>query len=187
MLEFIYKLIRLLKRKFNTWIFKIKYFPFISLGKSVYVEERVKMKQFWINKQKMKIILKDFSYIKNDVIIQGSGKFILGKRAYISSYSVIGVNELIEIKDNVMIADNVTIRDTDHTYDDISIPMINQGIKTSPVIIENNVWIGHGVTITKGVCIGEGSIVAAGSVVNKNIPKFSIVGGIPGKVIKERK
>ena len=45
----------------------------------------------------MKIVLNDFSYIKNDVLIQGSGKLILGKKSYISSYSIIGVNELINI------------------------------------------------------------------------------------------
>ncbi|WP_264367794.1 DapH/DapD/GlmU-related protein [Paraglaciecola mesophila] len=65
--------------------------------------------------------------------------------------------------------------------------MIEQGIVTAPVIIKDNVWIGYGVTILKGVEIGEGSIVAAGSVVTKNIPPYSIAGGIPSKVIKMRK
>ncbi|GAC23344.1 galactoside O-acetyltransferase [Paraglaciecola mesophila KMM 241] len=86
-----------------------------------------------------------------------------------------------------MIADAVSIRDTDHKHDKIGVPMIEQGIVTAPVIIKDNVWIGYGVTILKGVEIGEGSIVAAGSVVTKNIPPYSIAGGIPSKVIKMRK
>ena len=187
MIKFLYKILRFFIRKYTTLIFKVKYFPFILMGKKTYVEERVKVKQFWINNEKIKIILKDFSHIKNNVVIQGSGKLIIGEKSYISSFSVIGVNELIEIKDNVMIADNCSIRDTNHNYDNIDILMINQGVTTSPVIIENNVWIGHGVTITKGVHIGEGAIIAAGSVVNKDVPKFSIVGGIPAKVLKVRK
>ena len=52
------------------------------------------------------------------------------------------------------------------------------------VIIEEDVWCGANVTILKGVVIGRGSIIAAGSVVNKNVPRYSIVGGIPAKVLK---
>lgn len=52
------------------------------------------------------------------------------------------------------------------------------------VIIEKDVWIGSNVTILEGLTIGRGSTVAAGAVVNKNVPPYSIVGGVPAKVIK---
>ncbi len=55
-----------------------------------------------------------------------------------------------------------------------------------PIIIEDEVWIGLGVTILSGVKIGRGSVVAAGSVVSKDIPEFTIAGGCPAKVIKNR-
>lgn len=54
-----------------------------------------------------------------------------------------------------------------------------------PVIIKKNAWIAIGVIILPGVTIGEGSIVASGSVVNKDIPPFTLYGGIPAKFIKE--
>lgn len=54
------------------------------------------------------------------------------------------------------------------------------------VIIEEDVWCGANVTILKGVTIGRGSIIAAGSVVTKSIPQYSIAGGVPAKVIKQR-
>lgn len=54
------------------------------------------------------------------------------------------------------------------------------------VIIEEDVWCGANVTILKGVTIGRSSIIAAGSVVTKDIPPYSIVGGIPAKVIKQK-
>lgn len=54
------------------------------------------------------------------------------------------------------------------------------------VIIEDDVWVGANVTILKGVTIGRGSVVAAGAVVNKSCPPYSIIGGVPAKVLKFR-
>lgn len=54
------------------------------------------------------------------------------------------------------------------------------------VVIEEDVWAGANVTILKGVTIGRGCIIAAGAVVTKDMPPYSIVGGVPAKVIKKR-
>jgi len=55
-----------------------------------------------------------------------------------------------------------------------------------PVVIEDGVWVGANVTILKGVTIGRGSVVAAGSVVTKSCAPYSIIGGVPAKLIKMR-
>lgn len=52
------------------------------------------------------------------------------------------------------------------------------------VIVEEDVWLGVNVTLLSGITIGRGAIVAAGSVVTKNVPPYSVVGGIPAKFIK---
>ena len=54
------------------------------------------------------------------------------------------------------------------------------------VFIESDVWAGTNVTILKGVTIGRGSIIASGAVVTKSVPPYSIVGGVPAKVLKKR-
>ncbi|WP_443197883.1 DapH/DapD/GlmU-related protein [Pseudobutyrivibrio sp. OR37] len=54
-----------------------------------------------------------------------------------------------------------------------------------PVIIEKNAWIGRNVCIMPNVVIGEGSIVGANSVVTHDVPPYSIVGGVPARIIKE--
>lgn len=55
-----------------------------------------------------------------------------------------------------------------------------------PVVIEDDVWCGANVTILKGVTIGHGSVVAAGAMVTKSFPPYSIIGGVPAKLIKMR-
>ena len=56
----------------------------------------------------------------------------------------------------------------------------------APVIIEDDVWTGANVTILKGVTIGRGCVIAAGAVVTKSTPPYSIVGGVPARVLKYR-
>lgn len=55
-----------------------------------------------------------------------------------------------------------------------------------PVVVEDDVWCGANVTILKGVTIGRGSVVAAGAVVTKSFPPYSIIGGVPAKLLKMR-
>jgi len=58
-------------------------------------------------------------------------------------------------------------------------------VKSGPVCIDNNCWIGFNVTLLKGVRVGEGAVVAAGSVVTKDIPAFTLVGGNPARYIRD--
>lgn len=55
-----------------------------------------------------------------------------------------------------------------------------------PIHVMNDVWIGTGSTILSGVTIGNGAIIMAGSIVTKDVPAFTIVGGIPAKPVKKR-
>lgn len=59
-------------------------------------------------------------------------------------------------------------------------------VSNSPVSIGNDVWIAYGVTILSGVSIGDGAVVAANAVVTKDVPPFSIAGGVPARIIKQR-
>lgn len=89
---------------------------------------------------------------------------------------------------DVMIGSNLTIIPRDHCIERTDIPMIRQGFtKIQPIIIDNDVWIGDNVTILKGVHVHSHSVIAAGAVVNRDVPEYAIVGGVPAKVIKYRK
>ncbi len=66
------------------------------------------------------------------------------------------------------------------------IPILRQGFTEKGITIGNDVWIGAGSMITDGVNIGDGVVVGAGAVVTKDVPPYSIVGGVPARIVGER-
>lgn len=93
-----------------------------------------------------------------------------------------------EIGSYVLIARNVALvgRD-DHRFDIPGTTMWDTPRGDNfKVVVEDDVWIGHGAIILTGVTIGRGAIVAAGAVVEEDVPRYSIVGGNPARIIKTR-
>ena len=103
------------------------------------------------------------------------------------SHSAITAKERVEIGNNVLIGTNCMITDTDFHPIDAEQRRINDktAIKSAPIKIGNNVFIGARSIILKGVTIGENSVVGAGSVVTKDVPANEIWAGNPAKFIKE--
>lgn len=169
-----------------TTFYRFYYFKTLSLSGYTSIKGKLKLVKF--NKMgELKIDLKKGASLHSNVTIQGSGQLIIGERSYISSYCIIGVNEKIEIGKDVMIANCVSIRDTDHNFVDTDKPINQQGINTAPIIVGDDVWICHGAVVTKGVKIGNGSVIAANAVVTKNVKPYTIVGGVPARLINYRK
>jgi acetyltransferase-like isoleucine patch superfamily enzyme len=111
----------------------------------------------------------------------------LGRKVLLFKDVVISARESIEIKQNTLIGEFSSIIDSDRSFNNIDIPIIEQGYLSKPICIDEDVWIGRGVAILKGVTIGRHSVIGANSVVTKNIPETVVAGGIPAKVIKDLK
>lgn len=123
--------------------------------------------------------------------IKGLNNISIGNNVSIPKGAIIYSTEAnLIIKDNVIFGPRPTIITGDHRIDVVGIPIIESHEKLpendADVIIEEDVWAGANVVILKGVTIGRGSVIAAGAVVNKSIPPYSIVGGVPAKVLKYR-
>tara|TARA_R110002050_G_scaffold300444_1_gene469820 strand:+ start:3808 stop:4515 length:708 start_codon:yes stop_codon:yes gene_type:complete len=129
-----------------------------------------------------------YSIIECTGVLRNVGSSLkIGNNVGINHYCFIGVRGDIEIGNNVIFGPRVNVFSENHNFDSIEIPIKNQGVTKGKTIIGNDVWIGANVSIMSGVSIGDGCVIAAGAVVTKSIPAYSIIGGVPAKIIKSRK
>ena len=108
-------------------------------------------------------------------------KIIIGKESAINRKCYLDGRGFLVIGDNVSISPEVHLITADH-----DIQNSNFKYKSSPIYINDYVWIGTSAIILPGVTIGNGSVIAAGAVVNKDIPPYEIWGGVPAKKIGVR-
>ncbi|BCL37468.1 acyltransferase [Nostoc sp. MS1] len=113
-----------------------------------------------------RIHIDEETFIATNVCITGPGDIRIGKRCMIAAHSGIYANN--------------------HIFIDPTLPIKYQGVTCKGIVIEDDCWLGHGVTVVDGVTIGKGSVIGAGAVVTKDIPPFSVAVGTPARVIKSR-
>jgi len=135
-------------------------------------------------------VLKVIQYSEGCIFEQNVYISAGGERVKIGMHTHINENVFIQaasIGNYVMIGPNVSLLSNSHIHKRIDIPMEMQGMtENTPVVIEDDVWIGRNVIVLPGITIQKGSIIGAGSIVTKNIESYSVMGGIPAKLIKKR-
>lgn len=104
----------------------------------------------------------------------------IGKDVFINSGCHFQDQGGVKIGDGAFIGHNVVLATINHDLN----PKNNRKNIYAPIVIGNHVWIGSNATILQGVTIGEWAVVAAGAVVTKNVEPYTVVGGVPAKVIK---
>lgn len=110
----------------------------------------------------------------------------VGSGTAIGAYSWIGASGRVRIGADVLFGPRVVLIPENHNFEDTRATIKSQGVTRAGIEIGDDCWIGTNVTILAGVRIGRGSIVAAGAVVRKDVAPYSIVGGVPARLIRSR-
>ena len=151
---------------------------FVFLGKNVEVYARPGYGRLVIGK---------WTHIGNGNAIRcHEGNLRIGEKCVFGKDNTVNCYLDIEIGAATIVADWVYICDFDHVFDDVTRPIKDQGIVKSRVRIGPDVWIGTKATVLRGSTIGNGCVLAAHTVVTGAVPAYSVVAGIPGRVVKNR-
>jgi len=148
-------------------------------GKHALIRKRTRMDILPFNKFYMgdDSTIEDFTTINN-----GVGDIWIGDRTRIGlGCTLIGP---VKIGNDVRLAQNIVMSGLKHKYEDISMPISEQGVTMNIIVIEDETWIGANCVVLPGVTIGRHSVVAAGSIVRRNVPAYSVVSGNPARVMK---
>jgi acetyltransferase-like isoleucine patch superfamily enzyme len=156
------------------------------------------------------VITEGFVFLGRRVTLEarrGYGRLVIGRWVHIGSGNSIRCHEgtlrigdkCVFGKDNTVncyldvefgaatiVADWVYVCDFDHVFDDVTVPIKDQGIVKSPVRVGPDVWLGTKVTIVRGVTVGQGCVVAANAVVTRDLPPYAVAVGVPARVVRDR-
>lgn len=163
----------------RTWV---KWFVlpfFIKKGKGASIRKLTRLDVFPFNSFSIGVdsTIEDFCTINN-----GVGDIQIGSNTRIGIGStLIGP---IQIGDQVRLAQNVVISALNHNYQDVTVPISEQGVNTNQVYIGDETWIGANSVILPGLFVGKHCVIGAGSVVTKDVPSYSVVAGNPAKILK---
>lgn len=109
----------------------------------------------------------------------------VGKGCFIGESVVIRGQGGVTIGNNVLFAPLAKVLAVNHNYQDVTRPVMDQGISGEGIVIEDGAWIGAGAAVLDGVRVGRGAVIGANAVVTRDVPPSSVVVGVPGRVVRE--
>ncbi len=124
---------------------------------------------------------------RSTILTCHNGDIVLEENVNIGFNCVISSLSKIVIKKNHLMAAFCYLVGGDHDSDRTDIPVLMQGRSSKGITIEENVWLGAGVSVLDGTTIGRDSIIGAHAVVNKDITEFAIAAGVPAKFMWDRR
>lgn len=120
--------------------------------------------------------------IAGDFTGQFDGDVVWGDDVFVNVGAYMSVFESLHIGHRVRFGERVSVHDEDHVFEPVGGD--RGAYRTSPVVIEDDAWIGAGSIVLRGSRIGAGSVVAAGSVVKGDFPAGQLIAGVPARVVR---
>lgn len=179
---------RLLGRvtRLSTFVNLVRLQPFLVVGPGCRMDRGIRVRPYRKDGGDLRIVLQGGNVVGRNCTFQGEAPIVFGPHSACYSGCLFGATKGITIGAHVLIADGVAIRDADHRTARTDVPVAHQGLDAAPVVVEDDVWIGHGAVITSGVRVGTGAVVGAGAVVTRDVAPYTVVGGVPARPIGRR-
>jgi acetyltransferase-like isoleucine patch superfamily enzyme len=117
--------------------------------------------------------------------VHGEGQLVIHDNVVIGQNFHITCGDRVEIGSGTLITADVMVTDIDHDYSVINMSIVEQKNITSPTVIGENCFIGMGARIQAGTILGKQCIVGTNSVVRGEFPDYSVIVGIPARVVKQ--
>ncbi len=178
------------RKIYSTWV--KMYYPFASIGRNVSFHFTSKVYRPRASRISLgnSVSLREYAWLSvatEDP--KGEPTIVLEDNCHVGFGSIISAKNRIHLERDVLIGQMVLLLDHNHAYEDINIPIINQGITEGGTIrIGQGTWIGHGACI---ICprgelrIGRNCVIAANSMVMRSIPDYSVAAGYPATIIRQ--
>lgn len=112
--------------------------------------------------------------------------FIIGANSGLGQFSFIGCGGGVHIGNDVIMGQYVSFHTENHLFDDVDRPIREQGVRRAAIEIGDDCWIGAKASFLSGAKLGRGCVVAAGAVVRGEVPPYSVIGGVPARILKTR-
>ena len=201
-------MVGLVTRRFSCWIRSLT--KGFSLSKKIFIGKKVTLRNsrfIFIGSgvtlanevlidglSKKGVVIGDNVSIGEFTRIEASGTITdigmgisIGRNSGIGGFSFIGGAGGVSIGEDVIMGQFVSFHPENHNFDDLGYPIRLQGVNRKGISVGDDCWVGAKVTFLDGANVGKGCVIAAGSIVRGDIPDYSIVAGVPAKVIRSRK
>lgn len=156
----------------------------VTMTGMAFIGRRVEL---WAPRNAGRLVIGPWMWIGDASALRShEGQVTVGAKVVFGRHNTVNSYLDIEIGDECLLADGVYITDFDHRFDSVELPIRRQGIVMSPTRVGSDVWIGAKATVLRGVNIGDGTVVASHAVVRQTVPPFSIVAGVPGRIVGSR-
>jgi acetyltransferase-like isoleucine patch superfamily enzyme len=110
----------------------------------------------------------------------------MGANSAVGGYSFIGCGGGVTIGANVIMGQYISFHSENHIFDRTDVTIRSQGVTRAGIVVEDDCWVGAKATFLDGCHVGRGCVVAAGSVIRGKIPAYSVIGGVPARVLRTR-
>lgn len=177
-----------------SWFYLVRYWrliwfrllhPHVVLEGFVFIGRRVRIRA---RRGYGRVIIGRWVHLGEGVQLRAhEGTLRVGDKTVFGQATTVNAYLDVEIGERCLVSDWIYIGDFDHVYSEVHLPIKDQGIAKTPVRIGPDCWIGNRATVLRGTVLGHGSVVGANAVVKGQFPPESVIAGIPGRVIKNRR